>query len=131
MIYVAYCKKCGYGIEYTYKCDRDNALKVTNGCPNCSQLVRLKNGAMIDEDVLDQHNANCALKWQEKLSKKAQNKEKTTKISIITGAILAGLATISGFVISFLEEIKAFLAQASNLIVEIIDIISNFFSSFG
>ena len=127
MYYVAYCKKCGYGIPYSFKGELDDALKGMNGCPNCSQLVRLKNGGRTHLSVLNEHNKKCTAKWQ---NKQAAKKNKS-KISIITGAILAGLAAISGFIISFLEEIKAFLAQASNLIVEIIDIISSFFSSFG
>ena len=126
--YVLHCKKCGYGYGYWGLTDRDKAMKSKRHCTNCGKFVKLLNGGSgVSEYALQEYNKERKIEWQ----KKTQDKKNKSKISIITGAILAGLAAISGFIISFLEEIKAFLAQASNLIVEIIDIISNFFSSFG
>ena len=136
--HVLYCKNCGYGYIYGSKEERNEAIKSKRRCVNCNQTVSLENGGQIEEFTLMSINRKREDEWQKKVLKQLQNEEKAakdkkakSKIPAVTATILAGLAAISGFVISFLEETKAFLAQASSLILEIVDIVLNFFSSIG
>ena len=130
-IYVLNCKNCGYGYGYDSLSARDKDVKSRRYCVNCGKSVRFNNGFEMKISAFEENNKNTKTKWQDKLNEEKAAKGEKSKIAIVTGAILAGLAAISGFVISFLEEIKAFLAQASSLILEIVDIVSNFFSSIG